>query len=138
MSEKLSLSLYEPQQAYKAITHAWTTAKAWLVDGRRLTLEIRPEKRSDAQNRRLWSMLTDISEQVEWYGQRLTQDEWKDVFTAALKKQKAVPGIDGGFVVCGQRTSKMSKAEMSELQTLMEAFGAERGVVFKVWGDDDI
>jgi hypothetical protein len=27
-------------------------------------------------------------------------------------------------------TSKMSKAEMSELQTLMEAFGAEHGVVW--------
>lgn len=136
MSEKLVLSLWEPTQAYKAITHAWTTAKAWLMAGHRLTLEIRPEKRSDAQNRRLWSMLTDVSQQVDWHGQKLTAEEWKDVFTAALKKQKAVPGIDGGFVVCGQRTSKMTKAEMSELQTLMEAFGAQQGVVFKVWGEE--
>lgn len=137
MSEKLSLSLHEPQQAYKAITYAWTVAKNWLMAGHRLTLEIRPEKRSDAQNRRLWSMLTDVSQQVDWHGHKLTPDEWKDVFTAALKKQKAVPGIDGGFVVCGQRTSQMTKAEMSELQTLMEAFGAQHGVAFRVWGDDD-
>ena len=118
--------------------HAWTHAKSWLMAGHRLTLEIRPEKRSDAQNRRLWAMLSDVSQQVDWHGHRLTPDEWKDVFTAALKKQKAVPGIDGGFVVCGQRTSKMTKAEMSELQTLMEAFGAQHGVVFRVWGDDGI
>ena len=137
MSEKLSLSLNAPVQAHKALMHAWVTAKAWLTAGHRLTLEIRPEKRSDAQNRRLWSMLTDVSQQVDWHGQKLTAEEWKDVFTAALKKQKAVPGIDGGFVVCGQRTSKMTKAEMSELQTLMEAFGVQQGVVFKVWGDDD-
>lgn len=137
MSEKLSLSLHEPQQAHKAFAYAWTLAKAALMAGHRLVLEVRPEKRSDAQNRRLWSMLTDVSQQVDWHGHRLTPDEWKDVFTAALKKQKAVPGIDGGFVVCGQRTSKMTKAEMSELQTLMEAFGAQQGVVFRVWGDDD-
>ena len=136
MSEKISLSLWEPVQAHRAIMHAWSTAKNWLMAGHRLTLEIRPEKRSDAQNRRLWSMLHDISTQVDWYGQKLSDEEWKDVFSAALKKQKAVPGLDGGFVICGQRTSKMTKAEMAELQTLMEAFAAERAVVLKAWGDD--
>ena len=136
MSEKISLSLWEPVQAHRAIMHAWSTAKNWLMAGHRLTLEIRPEKRSDAQNRRLWSMLHDISTQVDWYGQKLSDEEWKDVFSAALKKQKAVPGLDGGFVICGQRTSKMTKAEMAELQTLMEAFSAERCVVLKAWGDD--
>lgn len=141
MSEKLSLSLRGDVagQADKAFAYAKTRAEAWLKANasKRLTLEIRPEKRSDAQNRRLWSMLSDVSQQVDWHGHKLTPDEWKDVFTAALKKQKAVPGIDGGFVVCGQRTSQMTKAEMSELQTLMEAFGAQHGVAFRVWGDDD-
>ena len=47
------------------------------------------------QNSRLWAMLTELSRQVEWYGQRLRPEEWKDVMTAALKKQRAVPGIDG-------------------------------------------
>ncbi|MGU3629854.1 recombination protein NinB [Comamonas sp. C24C] len=134
--DRLSLSLWEPVQAHRALMHAWTNAKAMLMAGHRLTLEIRPEKRSDAQNRRLWSLLTDVSQQVDWYGQKLTTEEWKDVFSATLKKQKAVPGLDGGFVVCGQRTSKMTKAEMSELQTLMEAFGAEHGVQFKAWEGD--
>lgn len=136
MTERLTLSLWEPVQAHRALMHAWTNAKAMLMAGHRLTLEIRPEKRSDAQNRRLWSLLTDVSQQVDWYGQKLTPEEWKDVFSAALRKQKSVPGLDGGFVVCGQRTSKMTKAEMAELQTLMEAFGAERGVQFKAWEDD--
>ncbi len=67
------------------------------------------------------------------YGQRLSSEEWKDVFTAALKRAKVVPGLDGGFVVCGQSTSRMTKAEMAELQTLMEAFGAEREVQFRAW-----
>lgn len=93
-------------------------------------VQIKEETRSLDQNAKLWPMLQDISRQVEWYGQRLTDEEWKDVFTAALKKQKVVPGLDGGFVVCGQRTSKMGKKEFSDLIELMYAFGAERGVVW--------
>ena len=80
------------------------------------------------QNALMWAMLADISAQVDWYGQKLTSEEWKDVFSAALKRQKVVPGLDGGFVVCGQRTSKMTKGEMSDLVELMSAFCAERGV----------
>lgn len=131
MAERLTLPLYNAQQAHQAIQTAWQHAKGWLIAGdQRLTLEIRPEKRSDAQNRRLWAMLADISAQVDWYGQKLTSEEWKDVFSASLKRTKVVPGLDGGFVVCGQSTSKMTKAEMCELQELMEAFGAEKDVRF--------
>ena len=83
------------------------------------------------QNALLWPLLTAVSEQVNWYGQRLTPDEWKDVFSASLRKQKAVPGLDGGFVVCGQSTSKMGKKEFSDLVELIYAFGAEKGVEFK-------
>ena len=54
------------------------------------------------QNSLLWPLLNKVSKQVDWYGNKLTADEWKDVFSAALKKQKVVPGLDGGFVVCGQ------------------------------------
>ena len=138
MAERLTLPLINAQQAHQAIQTAWKHAKGWLMaSDTRLTLEIRPEKRSDAQNRRLWAMLADISAQVDWYGQKLTSEEWKDVFSASLKRTKVVPGLDGGFVVCGQSTSKMTKAEMCELQELMEAFGAERGVQFRApegWG----
>ncbi len=138
MAERITLSLWEPAQAHKAIGTAWTHAKSWLMAGHRLVLEIRPEKRSDAQNRRLWAMLADISAQVDWHGQKLASEDWKHIFTASLKQQRAVPGLDGGFVVLGQSTSKMTKAEMAELQELMEAFGAQQGVRFRApegWGD---
>lgn len=88
--------------------------------------------RSLEQNSKLWPMLTDVSRQVEWYGKKLTEWEWKDVFTAALKKSKVVPGIDGGFVVLGQHTSSMSKSDFSELIELIYSFGADKGVV---WSD---
>lgn len=95
-------------------------------DGHVLTLS-EPTRTLD-QNAKLWPMLGDVSKQVDWYGQRLTPDEWKDVFSAALKGQKVVPGIEGGFVVCGQRTSTMSKKLFSDLVELIYAFGTERNV----------
>lgn len=85
-------------------------------------------ERTVEQNSKLWAMLGDISHQVEWYGQMLTSWDWKDIFTSALKKSKVVPGIDGGFVVCGLHTSRMSKEDLSELIELIYAFGSEHGV----------
>jgi hypothetical protein len=78
----------------------------------------------------MWAVLTDLAEQVEWYGQKLSKENWKDVLTAALKKQSVVPALDGGFVVLGTSTSKMTIAEMTELIELAMAFGVEKGVVF--------
>jgi hypothetical protein len=126
----------EPVQARALLdAHVWPNLKAMLMAGHRMTIEIRPETRSSAQNSRLWALLTDVSDQVDWYGQKLTPEEWKNVFSASLKKQKVVPGLDGGFVVMGQSTSKMTKAEMAEMQDLIEAFGADKGVIF---GGDDV
>jgi hypothetical protein len=82
------------------------------------------------QNAKLWATLGELADQVEWHGQKLTAAEWKDCLTAALKKQKVIPGIDGGFVVLGSSTSRMSKAEMSELLEFAIAFGAQHGVEF--------
>lgn len=93
-----------------------------------------PVKRSQEQNAKFWACLTDISEQVVWHGVKLSPDEWKDVMTAALKRSKVVPGIDGGFVVLGQHTSSMGKAEFSELLELTIAFGSQHGVVWTEQG----
>jgi hypothetical protein len=89
--------------------------------------------RSLNQNRMMWANLEDIAQQVTWYGVKLTKDEWKDVLTAALKKQKVVPGIEGGFVVIGARTSKMTVPEMTELIELSTAFGTQQGVKFRAF-----
>ena len=124
------VTLYNPVQAHQVLKEVWPHIKALLMAGHRLVLEIKPETRSLSQNARLWAILTDVSQQVEWYGRKLTPDDWKHVFTAALSKQDVVPGIEGGFVVLGKATSKMTKSEMAELQTLIEAFGVQRGVKF--------
>lgn len=94
-------------------------------------VEFKASKRSLDQNSKLWAMLTEVSQQVEWYGQKLAPPDWKDMFTASLRKARVVPGIDpGSFVLLGLHTSDMSKEELSNLIELIYAFGTERGVVF--------
>lgn len=89
---------------------------------------IGPNTRTLEQNKKLWAMLNDVARQVNWYGQTLGPYDWKHIFTAGLKKSRAVPGIDGGVVVLGQSTSKMNKLEFSELIELMLAFGSDHNV----------
>ncbi|WP_148716472.1 recombination protein NinB [Chitinolyticbacter meiyuanensis] len=103
-------------------------------DGKPMVVEIRPCTRTIDQNAKLWSVLTDIADQVNWHGQKLSKEDWKHVLTAALQKMRVVPAIDGaGFVALGMSTSRMTVAEMCELIELAQAFGAEHGVM---WGDD--
>jgi hypothetical protein len=130
VTERVSITLHNAQAGHTAFLRAWVWCKAMLMAGHRLTLEIRKATRSSEQNARMWAMLTEISRQVPWHGQKLTAEDWKDMATAALKRQRVVPGIDGGFVVLGQRTSKMTVGEMAELMDFLEAFGAEHGVRF--------
>jgi hypothetical protein len=97
-----------------------------------MRIEFKEVKRSLGQNDLLWARLTDVAAQVEWYGQKLSPDDWKDMFTASLRKARVSPGIDpGSFVVLGLHTSDLSKQEFSDLLELIAAFGAEHGVQFQ-------
>lgn len=92
---------------------------------------IKGSTRTLEQNDKLWPMLQDVSRQVEWHGHKLSNEEWKDFFTASLKQQKVVPNMDGtGFVVIGMSTSVMSKRMFIDLIDLIYAFGSDHGVVW--------
>jgi hypothetical protein len=116
------------QQGNAAIGEAWVWAKPLLLAGHRLHWIVTTETRSVLQNNLMWSCLADVARQVEWHGQKLDEESWKDMATAALKRQRVVPGIDGGFVVLGMRTSKMTIAEMVELIDFLHAFGDSKAV----------
>ena len=124
----MKITLHNAQQGHTVLLDIWQKAKPFLLAGNKLVLTIEQEKRSQEQNQLMWSVLTDLSKQVPWHGQKLTKEEYKDLLTAGLKKQRAIPGIDGGFVVLGSSTSKMTKQEMTDLITLAHAFGDEREV----------
>lgn len=95
--------------------------------------EIRAKTRTLAQNDLMWSVLTDISRQVDFVVNgalvKVSPEEVKDILTASLRREtRMAMGLDGGMVLLGQRTSKMTVRELSELIELAHAFGAEKGV----------
>ena len=95
------------------------------------TLIFKPPTRNLDQNARLWAFLDDIALQKEWAGKKRPSEHWKDLFTASLRGQELVPNLEGnGFVAFGSKTSEMDKEEMSNLLALIEAWGAQNGVVF--------
>jgi hypothetical protein len=127
MTDKQLFVMSHPQARQNAVVAVKQAPEGWRVT-------VAPPTRSLDQNAKLWASLTDISEQVDWYGKRLTPEDWKHVFTASLTRLDVVPNLDGtGFVALGMSTSRMSKREMIDLIELISAFGAERGVE---WTDE--
>lgn len=132
--DRITVSLFNPQQAYQQILSVWQWAKAMLAAGHRLVMELRLETRSDAQNRLLHSRINDIRKHCEWAGRRWDTEDWKRLLTAAWCRTRnegveMVPAIDGkGFDVLYQRTSKLSRKECAELSEFIFAWGSEREV----------
>jgi hypothetical protein len=97
-------------------------------------VEFKHTKRSIPQNSMLWSLLSDVAEQVPWHGMKLRPDDFKLLFLDALKRElRVVPNLDGnGFCHLGRSSSDLSKGEMTDLIELIIAWGTQKGVKFKL------
>jgi hypothetical protein len=90
--------------------------------------------RSAEQNAAQWPILQAFAEQLKWpvNGEmaKLTAEEFKDILTAAFKRETArvAMGLDGGVVMLGVRTSEMGKREFSEWLEFLHSTAALRGV----------
>ena len=90
------------------------------------------------QNAAMWPALTDFAAQVPWpvtqmdgSTRQATADDMKDVMTAAFESEaRMAPGLRGGFVMLGARTSKYGKRKMGDFLTFLRAEGNDRGVVW--------
>lgn len=102
-------------------------------------VEIKDPKRTLPQNDLMWAWLTAYADQATYYGEKMSDLDWKDLFSAAVKiaanngRVRAVPGLEGGIVLLGTHTSDMSVSEMADMITYMESKSAEYGVSL----DDD-
>lgn len=123
------------------------------IDQKRpLVLDIKESTRTIEQNKKMWPLLKDLSDQVIWFGNKYDPDDWKDLITALVAKskkqeQRMAPGLDGGVVMFGQRTSKMNVRQMVEVIEAIYWFGTQQGVQFseksrleieraKRWGEE--
>jgi hypothetical protein len=144
MSESLTIELHNRQQAWAAIkAQVFPFLTASMQASKRFILTIKPETRSQSQNRLMWPILTEFTKQLDWpingHMVKMDPDDWKDVLTAAFKREtvRLAMGLDGGVVMLGQRTSKFTKAEFSEWIEFLYATAAARGVKLPAWKGDE-
>lgn len=92
-------------------------------------------KRTAEQNRKMWPLLEEVAAQTTLDGVQYDAEDWKIIFMSALNKSqklemKVIRGIYGEPINLGRSTSKLDKGLFSELIELIQAYGAEHGVVF--------
>lgn len=109
-----------------------------------MRIVIDEDKRSLSQNRILWAMLTDLSEQVVWGGKKQKKETWKTLTAYQLLSEIAeeddeeytaefVPTLDRSTLLSVDISTKsMSKKIFSKLVIIIERFGAENGVKFSI------
>lgn len=123
----LNLKLTGPQ-ARTAAAQAIQTAPDGTV------VILKDTDRTLEQNDLLWPYLRGFSRQVPWIVNgveiHMSEDEWKDVLTAAFHKEtRMAKAFDGsGVVMLGASTSQMGKRIFSEFMEFVIAAAAEREV----------
>ena len=104
------------------------------------TMELRPAKRTDDQNRALWSLLSQVQKQRPMHrGVQMTPETWKAVFLQALGAEMVfVPTLDGdGMFPLGHRSSKLTKAEFAGLLELIMAWCAREGLTINHFNGEE-
>ncbi|MBH1762818.1 recombination protein NinB [Stenotrophomonas maltophilia] len=105
----------------------------WLKGGPvQITLD--EPKRTLDQNAAMWPALSDIAKQVplvltrrDGSPRQATPYDWKDVLTAAFEEETEwAPGLRGGVVMLGARTSKYSRRKMGDFLTFIHAEFSDR------------
>ena len=132
-----SMLMHSPQQAHQAIAqYIWPEVKAHVMAGRRVTVEVREEKRSDKENRLLHALLGHIAKTQEWAGKRRDIETWKRLLTAAWCRAigdqvELLPALDGhGVDIVFRRTSQLTRKECADLIEFIFAWGAQNDIAF--------
>lgn len=95
-------------------------------------LTISPPKRTVDQNSMLWQLLSDIS-RAKPMGRRHTPEMWKCLMMHACGHAVQFEnGLDGQPFPVGFSSSKLSKAQFSDLLEFVMAWAAQNGVALKV------
>jgi len=92
-------------------------------------LNIREAKRTTDQNNLMWALLSEIS-RAKPEGRMLTPDVWKSLFLHSLDHaQRFEMALDGkGMVPVGFRSSRLTKAQFSDLIEVIHEYAARHGI----------
>ena len=93
------------------------------------------ERRSLSANAAQWPILQAWAEQKQWpingVMSSLTAEEFKDILTAAFEGEtspRIAPGLEGGMVMLGRRTSRYGKKRFSEWLEWLNAASHHAGI----------
>lgn len=131
--EKSTWTLSEKAQARAAFNAAYERGMAHVLQGGRAVLELRPERRSDAQSAKLHAMFGDIAKRHLFNGRRLTLDQVKVIFISGHSMVTGngadlVVGLEGEAVNIRESSARMSVARMASLIEYTMAWGANNGL----------
>jgi len=130
---KYDLDSYEQAQAL--MRNLWPKVREALVYGKKLTLEIKAQKRSEDQNSKYHAMLGEIAEQASHLGSKWDAEDWKRLLVQEFCKEKGlpagrvIPNLSGdGICQLGQQTRHFTKEQASEFVEFLQAWAADNGV----------
>lgn len=135
--DKLTFQIKHDNPQWRAVRDRAINALITATDANsEVMVAISDVVRSLDQNAAMWPALTDICRQVplvvfrkDGTTREATAYDWKDVLTAAFEEETEwTPGLRGGVVMLGARTSKYGKKKMRDFLTFVRAEGNERGV----------
>lgn len=91
---------------------------------------IKEATRTVDQNSRLWAMISDVS-RAKPEGRMHTPEVWKCLFMNSCGHAVQFElGLDGKPFPVGFRSSRLNKAQMSDLMEFVSEYGARHGVVW--------
>ena len=130
--------LQTPEQASAFMNSIWPKVKDNLRAGKLLQLEIKPQSKSRDQEEKYHAMIGEIATQAQHLGAKWSAEDWKrllvDLFAkeTGLQGGKIIPSLDGsGIVQLGLQTRNFTKEQAMEFITFLEAWGAEKEIIFK-------
>jgi hypothetical protein len=93
-------------------------------------VKIDAPRRTVDQNRLLWARLSELS-RAKPEGRNLPPETWKALFMSAAGFQCTFePGLDGnGVVPLGFKSSRLNKAEFSDLIEAIHEYASRHGIV---------
>lgn len=101
-------------------------------------VEMRQDPASEPQRKKMWAMLGEVAKQVPHVAMDgsekfYAKEQWKLLMMQACGQEvEMMPSLDGStFLPYEGQSSKMNARDMSELIAFIDAWGTQRGVVFR-------
>jgi len=130
----MKITLHNAQQAHQVVTDIYQKMKPHLIGGKKFTLEVTSETRSQPQNEMYHAIIGQIAKQAEHAGAKWDGESWKrfliDQWASETGRSagKVTPSLDGQRVVqLGLQSRKFNKADASEFTEWLICWSTDKG-----------